>query len=168
MVIRRLVYGFQIVPFRKQQHPQIPSEYIDRMLLSLGDRYHELRCLSDDEVQVSEYERSEWIAPSDTTISVYAANIKPFASRKEQPQRIEINEHDVIADWSALDDGSVNNTLGDELGQTQARFVLIPVDLPRAESHHRAQARELSDQERRTDGIQRLTQLWQRNRYFND
>ena len=168
MVIRRLIYGFQVVPFRKQQHPQIPSEQIDRMLLSLGDRYHELRCLSDNEVQVSEYEPSQPIASSDTTISEYSANIKPFASGKEQSQRIEIDEHDVIADWSALDDGSVNNTLGDELGQTKARFVLIPVDLPRAESHHRAQARELSDQERRTDGIQRLTQLWQRNRYFTD
>lgn len=168
MVIRRLIYGFQIVPFRKQQHPQIPSEHIDRMLLSLGERYHELRCLSDDEVQVSEYERSEPIVASDTMISEYSAKIKPFASRKEQPHRIEVDEYDVIADWSALDDGSVNNTLGDELGQTKARFVLIPVDLSRAESHHRAQARELSDQERRTDGIQRLTQLWQRNRYFSD
>jgi hypothetical protein len=168
MVVRRLIYGFQIVPFRKQQHPQIPSEQIDRMLLSLGDRYHELRCLSDVELQVSEYEPPEPSVPPDTTVSEYSAIIKPFASRKEQPQRIEVNEHDVIADWSVLDDGSVNNTLGDELGQTKARFVLIPVDLPRAESHHRAQARELSDQERRTDGIQRLTQLWQRNRYFTD
>lgn len=168
MVALRLISGFQIVPLRSLPRAQLPSEQIERVLLSLGDRYHELRCLSDVELQVSEYERVDDNESSEPLNLEYAACMKPFAARKERVERIQISEGTGPTDWSPLDDQAVNNTLADGTGRIQARFVLIPVEFPRSEAHQRAQTRELSDEERRIDGIQRLTQLWQRNRYFAD
>lgn len=167
MVALRLISGFQIVPIRKLPYAKLPSDQIERMLLSLGDRYHELRSLSDVELQVSEYDPETSDAVDDTSIE-YPASVKPFAARKERPQVININECNGIEDWSSLDDQAVNRAISEDAGRIQARFVLIPVDFSRDESHQRTQSRELNDQERRLDGIQRLTQLWQRNRYFAD
>jgi hypothetical protein len=168
MVAVRLISGFQIVPIRTLQRAQLPSEKIERMLLSIGDCYHELRCLSNVELQVSEYERSEPTTPREPSTLQYSTSIKSFAARKERPRTIHVYQDSSPADWSSLDDQSVNSTLVESVGQTQARFVLIPVDFVRSEGHQRAQTKELSDEERRLDGIQRLTQLWQRNRYFAD
>ena len=168
MVALRLIAGFQIVPIRSLPRTQLPTEQIDHMLLSLGDCYHEVRCLSDVELQVSEYERSELHHSSGPFSLGYLASVKPFAARKERPQTITVDENTGVANWPSLDDQTVYNTLADDLGRIQARFVLIPVDFSRSELHQRAPAKELSDEEKRLDGIQRLTQLWQRNRYFAD
>jgi DEP domain-containing protein 5 len=168
MVALRLIAGFQIVPVRSLPRAQLPSEQIDRMLLSLGDCYHEVRCLSDVELQVSEYNRSD-NHDSNVPLSLeYAASVKPIAARKERSQTIAVDEDAGVANWPSLDDQVVNNTSADDLGRIQARFVLIPVEFSRAELHQRATSKELSDEERRLDGIQRLTQLWQRYRYFTD
>ena len=168
MIAWRLMFGFQIVPNRTSESSQLPSESIGRILLSRGDLYHEVHCLSDVEIQVSEYERAEQAEPTDHYKSDFAAKVKPFAARREREQTLKIDGNSSAADWSSLDDQVVNGASAGNVGQAQARFVLIPVELPRLESHQRSQARELSDEERRIDGIQRLTQLWQRNRYFAD
>ncbi|KAK3675205.1 vacuolar membrane-associated protein iml1, partial [Vermiconidia calcicola] len=170
MISLRLAAGFQIVPMRRLRNAQMPSEQINRMLLSLGDQYQELRCLSDVEVQVNEYQRDDALSgPGSERVSDYAVRLRPVAGRKEKPTKIELATGDSSTDWSYLDDQCMNLTaLADGQGSFRMRFVLIPVHFPQTESQSHTQARGLSDEERRIDGIQRLTQMWQRNRYFFD
>ena len=173
MIALRLIAGFQIAPLRKVPYAQMPSEQIERILLSLGGKYHEIRCLSDAEVQVAEYERvseSHQLPDSSNEATLkLAARIKTLSRYKERPVVIHLNQQDEAIDWASLDDQSLNsNTLIDMAGLSRARFVLIPIEIVRTEAQTPAQGRDLSDEERRLDGIQRLTQLWRRNRYVSD
>ena len=171
LVAVRLTAGFQIVPMRKLVHAQMPSEHIERMLLSLGNRHHELRCLSDAEVQITEYERplvEDSLEDEGHDYSEYRAMLSPLiAKKKERTATIELGSSASMPDWMFLDDQSVNpQALTDNPGTCRMRLVLIPVEPPRVDGQGLARARELSDEERRIDGIQRLTQVWQRHRYF--
>lgn len=173
MIAMRLSVGFQIVPIRRLPHEQMPSEQIERMLLSLGSLYHELRCLSEVEVQVSEYERlveaDASLGQIDEAVAGCSIKFRPIGARKERAIRVSLTNGDEAIDWSPLDDQSANPTAStDKLGSCRMRMVLIPTDVLRPGTPSVAKAREYSDDERRIDGIQRLTQMWQRNRYLND
>ncbi len=168
MIALRLSYGFQVVPTRKLRDTQKATESIERILLSLGDYYHDIRCLSDMEVQVSEYWQelpstgSSGVHP--TTTSQYSARIRPALGQQAHPKDLSLAEGGDEIHWSILDDQCANPGVSHDSGaKSKMRLVLIPVPLALNEA-----PRQLSDEERRIDGIQRLTQLWQRNRYFSE
>jgi hypothetical protein len=173
MIALRLCAGSQVVPTRKRRDLQMPSDRIERMLLSLGDYYHELRCPPQAAIEVNEYQRQP---PShrlpDTTneaLSLYAARVQPIAGFKPQLANISLGHDDKSVSWSILDDQCVNPHLSNSAtGHYQMRLVLIPVSIPPIESRFDSPAKGLSDEERRIEGIQKLTQLWQRNRHFSD
>lgn len=173
MIAMRLSAGFQVVPVPKLPYGQIASEHLELILLSLASQYHELRCLSDSEIQITEYERqSNSVSPtthaSNTTV-MYNTRLRPAISGKEQSMQIDLRQRPPVCDWSSMDDQCVNGlTWADTEGLCRMRFVLIPVEPPRTDVQAVTSIRELSDDERRLDGIQRLTQMWQRHRYSTD
>lgn len=167
MIALRLSAGFQVVPTRKLRDTQKASEKIEQMLLSLGDYYHEIRCLSDMEVQVSEYSPelpAGGLGLEQPAGQLYFASIQPALGRRAQAKDLSLAEDSDMTDWPLLDDHSANPGVSTDSG-ANARMRLILVPVPFA---HNEASRQLSDEERRIDGIQRLTQLWQRNRYFSD
>lgn len=167
MIALRLAVGFQVVPTRILKDTQMSSGKIERMLLSLGDVYHELRCSSQMEVQVSEYHR-EILLPESPAAPDYTAMIRSGISRKDCRATSELVSTGSDTDWQSLDDHCANPIPTTEnLGFFRMRLVLLPVDFAHGDSRTDPNAKGLSDQELRIEGIQRLTQLWQRNRYIS-
>lgn len=167
MIALRLSVGFQVVPTRVLKDTQMSSGRIERMLLSLGDIYHELRCSSDMEVQVSEYHRDIALRNSPAATK-YAMIIQSGISRKISRAENELVAIGSDTDWQSLDDHCANpDQTTESLGFFRMRLVLVPVDFAQGESRTDPNMKELSDQEMRIEGIQRLTQLWQKNRHIS-
>ncbi|KAK5165045.1 vacuolar membrane-associated protein iml1 [Saxophila tyrrhenica] len=163
MIALRLSSGFQVVPTRKLRDTQKSSERIERMLLSMGDYYHDIRCLSEMEVQVSEYWQDLPDGLDQTAGSHYSVRIRPGIGRRAKHVEVNLAQDSGSADWPMLDDQAANPEVTHDLGaRSKLRLVLIPVPFAPTEA-----LRQLSDEERRIDGIQKLTQLWQRNRHVS-
>lgn len=162
LVLLRLTHGFQIAEL--QDATSKHSGKTGRLLMSLGNLHHEFQCLSDAEIQVVEYNQdSATYSENDERhdkVGKYAVRIRSAAASRAVATEVSLTSTRQPPDWSKLDDQLIANDRAavDQSG-SRMRFVLIPVEPPRA-----GQA-ALSDEERRIDGIQKLTQLWQRNRY---
>lgn len=163
LVALRLTAGFQIVPTRKLRKEQTAADHIEKIILSLGSYYHELRYLSPAELQVIEYERSQKAGVENDTnaAAIYTARVEPVLSRKKLNSEIKFGSNPLIQEWSVLDDQCANPIAAThEQGVCKMRFVLIPIHTQQSERS------TLSDEERRIDGIQKLTLMWQRHRYI--
>ena len=163
LVALRLTAGFQIVPTRKLRREQTAGDHIEKIILSLGSYYHELRYLSPAELQVIEYERSQKSGDENgaTCTNVYKARVEPVLSRKKLNPEISLASTPLIQDWSVLDDQCANPAAAAyEQGVCKMRFVLLPIHTQQSERS------TLSDEEQRIDGIQKLTLMWQRHRYI--
>lgn len=163
----RLAHGFQIA-FAGNGHDLHDGS--ERVLMSRGNVHHEFRCLSSAELQIVEYtlssDDSSTSAATDDGKS-YKARLRASASSQQPIVHIKMSTERTEPDWSKLDDQVVaHDPLHTELHSSRMRLVLLPVDLPRPGHITPGPSRGLSDEERRIDGIQKLTQLWQRNRYF--
>lgn len=166
LVALRLTAGFQIVPTRKLKREQTASDHIEKIILSLGSYYHELRQLSQAEIQVTEYERSRRSNDEDPerppTHHTYKTKVKSALSRKSQTSQIGTGSNAFVQDWSTLDDQCANPAAAaEDQGVCKMRFALIPVQPSESERT------TLSEEERRIDGIQRLTLMWQRHRHID-
>lgn len=166
MTAMRLALGFQILPKPDASHSHLPPKPIDRVLLSSGTSYHDLCLLSGTELQITDYERAKdnGYPPDQCEGSnvEYHARLGSIISNKGHPLNIDLNRRPPAIDWPAIDDSVVNPTVRKaRRGIFKSRFVLIPVTFRMANATH---GRELSDEEKRLDGIQRLTQVWQRHR----
>lgn len=166
LIALRLSAGFQIVPTRKLKREQTAGDYIEKIILSLGSLYHELRHLSKAEIQITEYERPDepvtenGVAQTEPAI-IYTARIRSALSHSSSNIQVPLESKPFIQDWSTLDDQCANPAVSaDEQGICRMRFVLIPVHSSDAERTI------LSDEERRIDGIQKLTLMWQRHRHI--
>lgn len=165
----RLIRGFQIVAIRQSEsEPNININ--DRpIMLSLGRRYHELQRVSDFEVQIVQYEPKSGIGSEDQEIqhdlTAYEPKMKMASGATVKPQ-VYYHSEPPIADWDPLDEHILGLGPLPEIKSTfKIRFVLVPICVSPADNINRLGG--LSDQERRIEGIQRLTQIWQRQRYFS-
>nr|POE72064.1 vacuolar membrane-associated protein iml1 [Quercus suber] len=171
LVALRLSHGFQM---STAEYKKMLPEHEGRILMSLGSLHHELQCLSAAEIQIIEYTSIHDPDRPDTADEKSSKSYTPLlrSVAAETPKKAVINlttvSHSEI-DWQVLDDHVVSHDPSAENeGMSRMRFVLIPVDPPRAGHATQANTRDLSDEERRIDGIQRLTQLWQRHRYLTE
>lgn len=170
LIALRLLHGFQLPSDRLIPASAMHIDVDTPVLMSLGGLHHELRCLSSSEIQIVEYTPHAWSDgqyKTDAELAVkYSASIQPAATRKIVTTTIHFAPEHIELDWSGLDEQVVKHdgSSVDE-GGSKMRLVLIPVELVRT---GQASSRELSDDEMRLEGIQRLTQLWQRNRYFTE
>ncbi|TKA21970.1 hypothetical protein B0A50_08548 [Salinomyces thailandicus] len=169
LVSLRFLFGFQHTSTTPHGREQPGEGMGSRVVLSLGNTYHELRCLSDAEIQTVEYSLGDsgdeiW---DDKLVLESRMKIKTPVTSKANKMNLPSVQPQSQPDWAKLDESVVSqdHSVVDKYC-FQMRLVLIPVEPPRASQGISSTARELSDEERRIDGIQKLTQLWQRSRYF--
>ncbi|EME40916.1 hypothetical protein DOTSEDRAFT_74464 [Dothistroma septosporum NZE10] len=162
----RLCQGFQIVAIKNTGGDSTFQSKNRPVLLSFGRRYHEVQRLSDFEVQIVQYDPKKGIGSEGDGAEHYLTNYEP---KMKLPTGIsvkaEITYHSELAlrDWSDLDEYILGLTpeLKEEINATfQMRLILIPVEVTKTD-------RDLTDQERRIEGIGRLTQSWQRQRHIS-
>ena len=167
LVKLRLTYGFQISATQPSQ-PGYKSDGTERVLMSLGNVHHELQCLSNAELQVLEcaLDQSDSNVPHENDANDYAIRMRSAVGTEAIAAVVKLTSAKSEPEWSRLDEQVIaHDTSYTKHDVTRMRIVLIPVEPPRAGHLTPGPARGLSDEERHIDGIQKLTQLWQRNRY---
>ncbi|KAK3116553.1 vacuolar membrane-associated protein iml1 [Teratosphaeriaceae sp. CCFEE 6253] len=165
LVKLRLSHGFQI---SATDSPQSGNEDSGRVLMSLGNVHHELQCLSDAELQVVEYalDKTDSSQIDDDIGRSYTLRIRSAVGSKSLTSTAKLTATRPRPNWARLDEQVITHDTSHTEGEsTRMRLVLIPVELPRPGHLTPGPSRGLSDEERHIDGIQRLTQLWQRHRY---
>ncbi|QIW99377.1 hypothetical protein AMS68_004895 [Peltaster fructicola] len=161
LVTLRLIHGFQIVMQRQPaDHP--------RVVMSIGADYHELQCLSELELEIVEYSHdSTKYTNTSYLVDGYARSfsVVPLYDRTSTQAAANFAERELLLDWKAIDQSIDSDQVADSF--FRMRFVLLPVDVPRADTRTSEELKDLTDDEKRIDGIQRLTQQWQRHRVFS-
>jgi hypothetical protein len=165
LISLRLSRGFQLVAKPNKSNAGNLKTLQGPILLSVGTLYHEIEIVSNLELQVIEYHPNshEELVPdtADGVRGTYSPHLG--ASRA----RIDVQRGLENLDWASLDQALVNDTTNMPVaGASQLRFVLLPAEITtRADTGSSTiRSRDLSEEEKRIDGIQKLTQLWQRHR----
>ncbi|TKA35830.1 hypothetical protein B0A54_12275 [Friedmanniomyces endolithicus] len=167
----RLTYGFQLAATERMQPRSGQSDCHERVLMSLGNAYHDLYRLSDTELQVVEYrldEANEAEARKEVNADdKYHIRVRSAGSTKAASADVRLMTPRSEPAWASLDEEVVaHGSSHAEVDAARMRLVLIPIEPPRPGHITPGPSRGLSDEERHIDGIQKLTQLWQRNRYI--
>lgn len=167
----RLIRGFQIVAIRNSGSDTTFQSNDRPILMALGRRYHELQRFSDFEVQIVQYEPNAGIGSEHNGAKHYTTSYEPkmrMLTGTTLKSEVTYHSEPPIADWTALDEHVLGLApLPDFKATFQIRLVLLPVDMTRSDHVTQSRLGGLSDEERRIEGIQRLTQTWQRQRYFS-
>ncbi|EMC91679.1 hypothetical protein BAUCODRAFT_27950 [Baudoinia panamericana UAMH 10762] len=172
LVLLRLTHGFQISAVELSAAQETEAIGNNPITMSLGNVHHILQRLSDGQIQVIEYT----LKSTESAGGLLAGNAAEICDTaiwsatlpKSISAKVQLNVTRPDHTWSMLDDQFTSqDLLSRSLTLSRMRFVLIPVEPPRPGLATPSPARGLSDEERHIDGIQRLTQLWQRNRYLS-
>lgn len=166
----RLIRGFQIVAIRNTGGDHTFQSKDKPVLLSLGRRYHELQRFSDFEIQVVQYDPKAGIGSEDNASQHYLTEYEPkmrtITGATVKPE-VTYHSESPIADWSSLDEYILGLLDSPEVNASfKVRLILVPVELSKSDRNAQTRLGGLSDEERRIEGIQRLTQTWQRQRHF--
>jgi hypothetical protein len=172
LIDARLIHGFQIVSITNSGSDRTFQSQDRPILLVLGRRYHELQRRSDLEIQVVEYEPRSPVGGFSHEVerepSIYRPSIR-LSTGVVCKATIVPRQPPPVDNWALLDQQILGSTsISLTSATSKIRLVLIPVDIPRHEYGSSNAARELSEDERRIEGIQRLTQIWQKQRHFSD
>lgn len=165
LISLRLARGFQLVAKPNKANVSNLRTLQGPILLSVGTLYHEIEIVSNLELQVIEYHPKT----HDELVPDTADGVKQKYSPRLGDSRTSIDVQRGLQnlDWASLDQALVNDTTNMPVaGASQMRFVLLPADITlRADTgSNTIRSRDLSEEEKRIDGIQKLTQLWQRHR----
>ncbi|KAF9694671.1 hypothetical protein EKO04_007592 [Ascochyta lentis] len=186
LVAFRLSHGFQIITgaavaeFSSRQEKSLASilapEYMasdgDTVFMTVGTSIHQLVCVASGEVEVKRYHRKpttalESSAGIDTPFS-YRPYIRTAFEPTYDPRDIILQPPRKEYNWNFIDTflAGYQDEFSDVLRFWRARFVLIPVEIPSINRRPLSMLAEDSEEEVRLEGIRKLTQLWQRYRYF--
>ncbi|KAF3903021.1 hypothetical protein ABW20_dc0110140 [Dactylellina cionopaga] len=189
MVSQRLSRGFQIVVGAAVQEatatrigePDIfAMNYMGKagssVYMSMGPHIHQLICDEEYNVEVKRYTRKP-IPQKNGAAGIqpikYSASVRTHHSTTYQPLSVVFKPPIYDYSWNYVDRyiGGYEEAFVEPMRYWRARFVLIPVDLPPGAGQQRRQTiteipqEDLNDEEIRLEGIQKLTQLFQRHRY---
>ncbi|GAB7338877.1 hypothetical protein MBLNU457_5562t1 [Dothideomycetes sp. NU457] len=187
MIAARLSNGFQIVIGKDAEtfsrshgsalldcfEPEMITEDASTVLMSVGNNFHQLICLDKNHIEVRRFIRkpvqmmeSEGIL--DPSV-VYQPRLRTMLAEIYEKREFIFRNPRSKYDWSTIDQyiSDRDYELSPDLRYWRARFVLIPVDPPKSSRGPLAPVAEASDEEIRLEGIQRLTQIWQRYRYIH-
>ena len=144
------------------------------LLLSRGCCLHRLTRAGPDRIEIKIH-----LHHTNVTVDSYAEDTRVFytpfirsmlADEYEQ-QEIAMVPQRGIFDWEMIDSSIANHERPraaqyiEKIEPWRARFVLVPVDAP-AFSRRRNKSNEDTEEEVRLEGIQKLTQIWQRSSYM--
>lgn len=142
-------------------------------LMSVGNTIHQIICAVGNEIQVRRFNRKSPAGMESTVAKPFTVTYKPYirtALAKEyelanitlKPPRLEYN-------WNFIDTflAGYHHDFSDTLRFWRARFVLIPINLPKNRRTLPVHAEDTAE-ELRLEGIYKLTQIWQRNRVLDE
>lgn len=141
------------------------------VLMTIGHHLHQLLCTEDGEIEVRRYIRKpvaavESVGAVNPSVT-YTPYIRTFLASDYQLRPTIFKNPRPTYYWNAIDHhlAGYEQNYTSELRYWRTRFVLIPVD-PKVRGGQLGFVSENSDEEIRLEGIQKLTQLWQRHRYI--
>lgn len=186
LVAFRLSHGFQIctgsavADFSGRQEKSLASilshDYLssdgDTVFMTVGTSIHQLVCVAGGEVEVKRYHRKpttalESSAGIDTPFP-YRPYIRTAFEPTYDPREMVLRPPRKEYNWNFIDTflAGYRDEFSDVLRFWRARFVLIPVEIPSVNRRPLPMLTEDSEEEVRLEGIRKLTQLWQRYRYY--
>lgn len=184
LITFRLAHGFQIVvgeaadefvgsnaaSLVKVFDRQYMAEDGATVLMTVGNNIHQLVCTENGEIEVRRYTRKavaavESVGVIDPAVA-YTPYIRTYLAKDYQLRPIIFKNPRPLYNWNTIDNylAGYEQDLSTDLRFWRARFVLIPVD-PKIRSGQLGFVSENSDEEIRLEGIQKLTQIWQKHRY---
>ncbi|ODA78017.1 hypothetical protein RJ55_06620 [Drechmeria coniospora] len=139
------------------------------VFMSVGNTIHQLSCVNGTEVEVNIYLRkpTEPSASAQGFPAVYKPAIRTDLDGEYETRHIDILTPRPERNWNMIDSylAGHHEQMMESLRFWRARFVLIPLG-PKHPSISRCQSGD-NPEELRIEGIKRLTQLWQKNRYLS-
>ncbi|KAF2855605.1 hypothetical protein T440DRAFT_158766 [Plenodomus tracheiphilus IPT5] len=187
LIAFRLSHGFQVIvgssvaEFSGREEKALASilapDYMsndgDTVFMSVGNNIHQLVCVAGGEVEVKRYTRKPTTALESSAGVDMPFPYKPYIRTAFED---DYNPRDVVLrpprkeyNWNIIDTflAGYHDEFSEVLRFWRARFVLIPVDIPHVHRRHLPMLAEDSEEEIRLEGIQKLTQLWQKFRYIS-
>ncbi|PNY28761.1 Vacuolar membrane-associated protein iml1 [Tolypocladium capitatum] len=138
------------------------------VFMSVGNTIHQLSCVNGTEVEVNIYVRkpTETLASSQGFSPIYKPAIRTVVDKEYKTRHVDIFTPKPDRNWNTIDSflAGHHDEMMESLRFWRARFVLIPLN-PKHPSIPRTQTGD-NPEELRIEGIKRLAQLWQKNRYF--
>ncbi|KAK6413370.1 vacuolar membrane-associated protein iml1 [Oleoguttula sp. CCFEE 5521] len=173
LVSLRLARGFQLASKTRLTDVGNGKSSTRSILMSVGTLYQHIEALSDFEMQITEYtanSHKELLPPGlELSTMHYRPRIGRVGGRRIRPIDIDLACGPAGQDWSVLDRALLDqDSVNASEHKTVMRLVLLPTELNRHDGDSDTiKSRELTDEERRIEGIQKLAQLWQRDRVFS-
>ena len=185
MIAIRLSHGFQIVtsagvtgwPANQRNSIFDATMFTHEGLvihLSKSNTVHQLRYVENCEIEIKCFSHpnlgDENVIPPSIK---YRPAIRTMLESEYMPQEMQLSRKCEELDWQQLDSFLTRTTkqqlvnVAATLRFWCARFVLIPVDPPINTRRPLHSSSGDSEEEMRLEGIQRLTQIWQRFRYIS-
>ena len=182
MISARFCHGFQIVVGARISHvlnmPQLQEAAVfsedflipegSKIYMSRGSQIH---CLSTCQGDVAVEQYIQRSASHASFGFQYKLVVRTSLAGEYVPRDIKISPTEDTYDWLRLDEyiahyeSQRNMSLPEHLRYWRVRFVLIPMQPP-SHSKRRAQtSNEDNEEEVRLEGIRKLTQVWQKNRF---
>lgn len=185
LIAFRLSHGFQIIvgssvaEFSGRQEKALASilapDYMstdgDTVFMSVGNNIHQLVCVAGEEVEIRRYVRKPTTAlESSAGVDVpfpYKPYIRTAFEDEYSPQNVVLRPPRKEYNWNIIDTflAGYHDEFSEILRFWRARFVLIPVDIPMVNRRRLPMLAEDSEEEIRLEGIQKLTQVWQKFRH---
>ncbi|KAK1834361.1 putative vacuolar membrane-associated protein IML1 [Podospora conica] len=180
MISLRLSQGFQIVVpealAKSFAHPVFkPTDVFcsgsvledgTSVFMSVGNMIHQLSCANGSEIEVNIFVRKpmDKAQQLDDGPAVYKPAIRTLYDKAYETGQFGLFAQKPERNWSFIDSfiAGHNDEMTEHLRFWRARFVLIPVH-----ARHSSFPRQSgdSDEEIRIEGIRKLAQTWQKNRY---
>lgn len=191
MAAIRLSYGFQIVVGQGVARAMRQSETLEinifdknlfndkdlTVYLARSNLIHRLRYTQSGGIEVKCFIRTETAALASDIGHfppiTYKPAIRTMLADEYKIQEVRLYQQPSNIDWHKLDSFLAGNgkqqpaILASALRFWRARFVLIPVDPPANSRQPTQSFNEDNEEEMRLEGIQKLTQMWQKFRYVS-
>ncbi|KAL9610781.1 MAG: hypothetical protein Q9167_004537 [Letrouitia subvulpina] len=185
MMAFRFSQGFQVVVGQRLIEASIISVledfsvFDDRILsnlgttvvMSKGSTIHKLSNVGLDAVEVEVLSRYNIATNLQAKHTIYYPSIRTMLAEIYNIQDIAITHSHDRPDWESIDDhiaGHEKNELthhAKNLRSWRARFILIPINTTSTARRPLQPLNEDNEEERRLEGIRKLTQVWQRYRF---
>jgi len=180
----RLCHGFQVVVGSGLASPDDTSIFSHgtlglvrtKVVMSKGNAIHRLSVMENGVVEVKQHIRRcskmSWSSEEEPQTITYTPAVRTTLGERYVSRDVVLSSPPQTYDWHRLDRfiaGHEEQQLErylEPLHFWRARFVLIPKERPSNNKRVPHMSSEDDEEEIRLEGIRKLTQLWQKNRYI--